>query len=201
MSDRFEAEPTTQRKRRWGLWLTIIVLVPILGVIAYVLSVRSALNTLIADLDRTDPDWRLEEIEAKRATFPAAQNAALEIPKIKSLLKPNYNQLNNQQSFLNDLDPTALLNQQQIDALNRLKEESSDAIVEAQVVRFAARPASGAVESRLDLDHSALPGQPPGRRSPRSTTHWIWLSAATVTRHGARRWRHFIAARRSAMNR
>jgi hypothetical protein len=132
MSDRFEVEPTPKKKRRWALWLAIVILVPIVGVFAYVLTVHNDLNNLIADLDRTDPGWRLEEIEAKRATYPADQNAALEIPKINALLKPNYNQLNKEMDLLSGLDPPALLNQQQVDALHRLKAESSDATVEAR---------------------------------------------------------------------
>jgi hypothetical protein len=34
---------------------------------------------VVAELDRTDPDWRLEQIEAKRKAFPDDQNGAMQI--------------------------------------------------------------------------------------------------------------------------
>ena len=71
-------------------------------------------------------------VEAKRTASSASQNAAFEIPKIKALLKQSYNQNYKDQELLSGLDPQPLLNQQQIDALNRLKEESSNAITAAR---------------------------------------------------------------------
>jgi hypothetical protein len=106
--------------------------IPILVLFGFLISIHSGLNSLMAELDRTDPDWRLEEIEAQRAAYSANQNAALEIPKVKALLKQNYNQLFKDQELLSGLDPPALLNQQQIDALNRLKAESSAAVTAAR---------------------------------------------------------------------
>ena len=117
---------------------------------------------MLADLDRTDPGWRLEEIEANRPTYPAGQNAALchsedkgaDYPGLESALNHAVLQL------LDNLDPPALLNEQQIDALKRIEAESAAASARPKADRHAARPAADRLESRLDFDDSQLSGQP-----------------------------------------
>jgi hypothetical protein len=57
--------------------------------LAYVQSHRSAeeeLNAYIAELDRTDPGWRLEDILAARKPPPDNENAALEICKLTPIM-------------------------------------------------------------------------------------------------------------------
>src|SRR6266571_8642808 len=44
------------------------------------------LRDAIAEADRLDPGWRLEELEAKRAVIPADENSAEQILAIKGLL-------------------------------------------------------------------------------------------------------------------
>jgi hypothetical protein len=134
MSEPFEIEAPSAKKRRWTLWLAILIGVPILGLLGFYLSIKMGLNSLMAELDRTDPGWRLEEIEAKRANYPAAQNAALAIPKIKALLTQGWSQLYTTPylQLLDNLDPPALLNEQQIDALNRIQVETGAAAIEAR---------------------------------------------------------------------
>jgi hypothetical protein len=44
------------------------------------------LQDAIAEADRLDPGWRLEELEAKRAVIPADENSAVQIVAIKGLL-------------------------------------------------------------------------------------------------------------------
>src|SRR5216683_6996387 len=44
------------------------------------------LQDAIAEADRLDPGWRLEELEAKRAVIPAAENSAEQILAIKNML-------------------------------------------------------------------------------------------------------------------
>lgn len=41
----------------------------------------------VAELDRTDPGWRLEQIEAKRKVFPDDKNGAIQLRKVVNLLK------------------------------------------------------------------------------------------------------------------
>jgi hypothetical protein len=42
---------------------------------------------VVAELDRTDPDWRLEQIEAKRKVIPDEKNGAKQIGKVVALLR------------------------------------------------------------------------------------------------------------------
>ena len=44
------------------------------------------LLNVVAELDRTDPDWRLEQIEAKRKVIPDDQNGALQIAAFRKLV-------------------------------------------------------------------------------------------------------------------
>src|SRR5437867_10407221 len=44
------------------------------------------LRDAIAEADRLDPGWRLEELEAKRAVIPAAENSAEQVLAIKALI-------------------------------------------------------------------------------------------------------------------
>jgi tRNA A-37 threonylcarbamoyl transferase component Bud32 len=48
---------------------------------------RDELLTVVDELDRTDPGWRLEEIEARRKTIPDEQNGGDQVRKVSSLLK------------------------------------------------------------------------------------------------------------------
>jgi hypothetical protein len=134
MLDRHEAESPPQKKRHWWIWIVALIGVPIFAALFYVVSARSSVNSLIAEIDRLDPGWRLEEIEAKRATYPPEKNAATKIVKIKGLVKQGYNQLYKLEELLSNLDPPALLNQQQIDALAKLMEASNDGVIEARTL-------------------------------------------------------------------
>jgi tRNA A-37 threonylcarbamoyl transferase component Bud32 len=42
---------------------------------------------VVAELDRTDPGWRLEQIEAKRKVIPDEKNGAVQIRKVVALLR------------------------------------------------------------------------------------------------------------------
>ncbi len=48
------------------------------------------LAKVIAETDRTDPDWRLEQIEAKRKTYAPEDNAAETVLAAYRLLPPNW---------------------------------------------------------------------------------------------------------------
>jgi hypothetical protein len=45
------------------------------------------LRDAVAEADRLDPGWRLEELEGKRAVIPATENSAEEVAAIKKLIK------------------------------------------------------------------------------------------------------------------
>src|SRR6516162_10040143 len=81
------------RRSRW--WRRLVYLGLFLGLALVALGswysydeFRSdrALQEAIAEADRLDPGWRLEEIEAKRAKVPDAENSALCVLKVNELL-------------------------------------------------------------------------------------------------------------------
>jgi hypothetical protein len=64
---------------RWGRWLgagaAVAVLLALIAYAVYDRSVRSELAGVIAELDASDPGWRLEDILAARSEVPAAANS------------------------------------------------------------------------------------------------------------------------------
>jgi hypothetical protein len=78
--------------RLWG-WLrgagycfqmTLVYYFVNFGVHAYI--ARTKLQAALADMDRTDPGWRLPDIEAARAVVPDAENSALRVIEANKLL-------------------------------------------------------------------------------------------------------------------
>src|ERR1700676_2306779 len=79
-------------RRRW-IWLTLVallVLLPILGLIGVYWynghQAALALEAAVAATDQLDSQWRLEEIERRRAALPPEQNAALPIIQAAALI-------------------------------------------------------------------------------------------------------------------
>src|SRR5262245_40112547 len=72
-----------KRPRRWRRWLKWLALVLVLIVgeqaiwrVYHHRKVTRALDAALAELDESDPGWRLEEIEAAREVIPEAENSA-----------------------------------------------------------------------------------------------------------------------------
>src|SRR5437868_3965370 len=76
--------------RRWGFWfvLALLACLALLGARKYVRHVQAAerLHTYLEELDRTEPGWRLADLEAARAAVPDADNAALRVEAADALL-------------------------------------------------------------------------------------------------------------------
>src|SRR4051794_24546468 len=74
---------SVKRRPRWRRWLLAVGLV-LLAVVAcwvagHLLARQAAAREVAeaaAELDRTDPGWRLEDIEAARAVYPDEENGA-----------------------------------------------------------------------------------------------------------------------------
>src|SRR5262249_27073895 len=82
--------------RRWSkrlLWITVIFVAfaVLIGVIRWKLenAGQADLNAAIAELDETDPKWRIEHIQANRKNIPDAENSALVIQQIEAALRAN----------------------------------------------------------------------------------------------------------------
>src|SRR5439155_2423208 len=93
-----EVEHPLRPRRRWWLRLLLgalsfIVAVVIVGVICYKLALAGTqrnLDAMIAELDATDPLWRLEDIEAARKTIPDDENAAIVVKRSASELPQRF---------------------------------------------------------------------------------------------------------------
>jgi hypothetical protein len=86
-----------QRKPRWRRIARIagIIVLAIIGIPAGLhfylrWTADRALQQAIAETDRLDPGWRLEDLEAKREIIPEAENAALKILAIKESMPSSW---------------------------------------------------------------------------------------------------------------
>ena len=89
--------PPPRAKRRWLRWaiilLTAFVLLPLL--LAFVIhtynrrAAERALEAAIAEADRFDPGWRLEDIERTREAIPPEENVATYVLEAGALI-PRY---------------------------------------------------------------------------------------------------------------
>jgi hypothetical protein len=84
------AAPISKRPRKWlrRLALVLLFFVLVIGVVVlfFLRAASSELNDVIAEMDRLDPGWRLEDIEAGRKVVPDDKNSALHIMTVKKLL-------------------------------------------------------------------------------------------------------------------
>jgi hypothetical protein len=75
-------------RRRWllvaGVALPLVALAAIYLVIDHLAELN--LREALAEADRLDPGWRLEDLEASRAAYSDADNAALQIRAVKRLI-------------------------------------------------------------------------------------------------------------------
>src|SRR6267378_4265851 len=80
MSSTQAPAPVAQSPRRWRRRL-IVGIVAVLGVgvggFAFLFYHEADLEQAVAEADRLDPGWRLEEMEAARAAVPDAENGAV----------------------------------------------------------------------------------------------------------------------------
>jgi hypothetical protein len=126
-----------RRLRRWLLRLAIASAFLCLAVAAYVFyfawSAERRLEQAIAQLDRRDPGWRLEELEAHRKVIPPDENSAFQIRKVLGLKtgpwpgeQPRFDEV------LWELSPPVSLPQRDAEALRGELMRSQPALVEAR---------------------------------------------------------------------
>jgi hypothetical protein len=85
------APPRPRRKWRWILIaIVLFVLIPASALVGWIFyskhQAKLALEEAIAEADRLDPGWRLEDIEKRRTALPDKQNAAIHITAAMALL-------------------------------------------------------------------------------------------------------------------
>jgi hypothetical protein len=123
-----------QRKRFWLVLIGLPLLVLILSSVVWCVRMTSELQTAIAEAERLDPRWRLEEIEADRLTPPPGQNAADKILEIQRVKPARPWPDTKKDALLSDIPPEHQLNDQQIVALNDLLEPAGPALLVARSV-------------------------------------------------------------------
>jgi hypothetical protein len=153
MSDPFaspEPSPIRPRRRRWPyiVLLSLPVLVGI-GLCIY-LSVAGEreLRAALAETERLDPRWRLEDVEADRAVIPDAENSGGPAMAAKHLLPQKWpfwdysptaqdppdseQKRRDLEEGFRDLEPQRQLNEEQATALRREMSRAAAALAEAR---------------------------------------------------------------------
>ena len=101
--------PKTHLARR-GLLTLLILLFLICGFFAYFNWLHDReLREVIAETDRSDPNWRLADLEAQRAVVRDAENSAFQIQKVKSLIPANWPYWDSKKSPLIDSETLIFL--------------------------------------------------------------------------------------------
>lgn len=92
---------------------------------------EQSLREALAETDRLDPGWRLEELEAKRSIVPPEQNSALQILKVKTLVPPD-SWKDEQNLRFEKLPPERQLSAKQLATLRNGLRRVRDALLEAR---------------------------------------------------------------------
>jgi hypothetical protein len=121
--------------RRWVLGILTSVFVLLGARLGYVYYKRmrseQELQEARAEIDRADPGWRLDELEAKRAVVADAKNGARPVLAAKKLLPEKWMDDDLDQE-LSDMEPPVQLDAEQTKALRGRLANVEAALVEAR---------------------------------------------------------------------
>jgi hypothetical protein len=127
------------KQRKWlrRLLLTLVFLVPccVGGVFVFLWFSSFELNAVVAELDRLDPGWRLQDIEASRKVVPDAGNSALHIVAVGKLLAGQPVITPAMEKIFENLLPQVGLNEQQAVHLAKRLAILGKAAVEARKLK------------------------------------------------------------------
>ncbi len=137
------AEPTTRKaRRRWrkpvliAAGMVLLVAGTALGIYFYLAeAAESQMREALAETDRLDPGWRLDELEARRAVIPDAENSARCIERVKKLMPKDWGSDSWFGDNLDDLPPEPQLNVRQIDLLRTELAKAAAALQEARKLK------------------------------------------------------------------
>ena len=151
MSDLLETPPVpAQRRGRWLLVLPLLAPVLLLagGYLYFSFVAHRQLREAIAEAERLDPHWRLEEVEADRADVPDGQNAAIWVRAAKRRLPAKWpawecplsgtvppgaeEKRAALEASFNELAPQRQLNEEQITALRAELKRAAAAVADAR---------------------------------------------------------------------
>jgi ABC-type transport system involved in multi-copper enzyme maturation permease subunit len=125
--------PRSRRPKR--IFSRVLLVLPLLLMLGwygmrYLLDERE-LQLAIADADRLDPGWRLEELEAKRQVIPDVQNSALRIMEFKGWMPKGW-MIDDTPATLGELGPQFQLHDRQVRAIANDLAKAKDALVKAR---------------------------------------------------------------------
>jgi hypothetical protein len=121
-------------RRRLFLCLGLLALAGV-GLLAYFLLSSSALTEIMAEIDRQDAGWRLEEIEAGRQVLPEGANSALQVMAVKKLLGGQGIHTPATDKMFDNLPPQVQLNLQQTAFLDKRFAALEKAVAEARKLK------------------------------------------------------------------
>jgi hypothetical protein len=148
---------------RWSVRLAILAGVALLSAFLFLLyRADSRLQQLEAQLDRDDPGWRLDEIEAARAQIPAAENSALVVAAASDLFLGNTLPVEVTNPFAN-LTANAPIDSNDYARLSNELCEWEPALAEARKLTDMPRGRHRIVWTRPNLIASGLPTQQTSR--------------------------------------
>jgi hypothetical protein len=116
---------------------TIAIVVAILAGVGWYLdwAEQRDFAEALAETDRLDPGWRLEEMNAIRTAIPAERNAALQVLKVHDTLGPTVGINFKLEEQIGRLPCNVQLNAEQITALKQYFEQRAKAQAEARALK------------------------------------------------------------------
>src|SRR5262245_54999823 len=132
------APPQSVRRRVLGYVVLAVVLSGVVwvGLQWYFSSgTDRALEEALAEADRLDPGWRLEQIEAVRSPVPAKENGALHLLAVHRLIPPSWPDKAELERSLEEAIPQHLLNADQIKLLRTELGKAGKARIEARKLK------------------------------------------------------------------
>jgi hypothetical protein len=94
-----------------------------------------ALAEALAEADRLDPNWRLKDLEARRAVIPEGENAAVQVIAVRKLMPDGWGAKTSAGDLFAGLPPAARLNPPQAKALRAELGRVRAALVEARKLK------------------------------------------------------------------
>jgi hypothetical protein len=135
---------TARPRRRWWRRWSVRLLVTVLGCIGLAAAnygyrhhqAVKELEAVVAELDRTDPGWRLADIEAARAVLPDDKNSALVMGKVVAALPARWptDPVNDRLDRFKDLPPNVRMDAEDADYLRETLKSLEDARRDARKV-------------------------------------------------------------------
>jgi hypothetical protein len=164
MADSSDPPAESERPPSQWWWLKWLGFLIVLFLIAwggrhayYRRTVGKGLHDILADLDRTDPGWRLQDVEEARPAVPDVENGALVSTAAAGLLPTEWPPRGFHEA-LEKLDPTVSLDETQAAALRKELDDRRPALEMAR--RLAGLPnGRHKLEFRRNLLETFLPTQ------------------------------------------